>query len=123
MIGRAIVVAALALGFSGLAARAADVAAGEAAFEMKCGTCHSAAAGRNAIGPSLFGIVGRKAGTVPGFAYSANNKLSGIVWNEETLAAYIAKPKAVVGANKMTYAGIKTESERNNVVAYLATLH
>ncbi len=103
--------------------RGADVAAGEKAFKLKCGTCHSAAEGHNAVGPSLFGIVGRKAGTVPGFASSASTKVSGIVWDEEKLESYIAKPKQVVGANKMTYAGIKDEDERDNIVAYLTTLH
>jgi cytochrome c len=100
-----------------------DVTAGEKAFKLQCGTCHSAAAGRNAIGPTLFGVVGRKAGTVAGFAYSATNKNSGLTWDEATLDRYLSSPKAVVWSNKMTYAGIRNDTQRADVIAYLATLH
>src|SRR5450432_2107309 len=70
-----------ACGASG-AARAADAAAGEAVFKSQCSICHSVVAGRNQVGPSLAGIVGRKAGQVPNFHYSPANKDSGLTWDE-----------------------------------------
>src|SRR5271166_5870439 len=104
-------------------ASAADPAAGEHVFKSQCSICHSAAAGRNMIGPSLFGIVGRKAGTIEGFHYSAANKSSGLTWDEATLEKYLADPKATVPGTIMTYPGLKNGAQREDLVAYLATLH
>lgn len=107
----------------GSPARAADATAGQAVFKQQCSICHSPVAGKNMIGPSLFGVVGRKAGSEPGYSYSAANKNSGITWTEAELETYLEAPMKVVPGTKMTYAGLKDATKRADVIAYLATLH
>jgi cytochrome c len=102
---------------------AQDAAAGQAVFKSQCGICHSAAAGKNMTGPSLFDIVGRKAGQVAGFHYSDANKNSGLTWDTATLDKYLTSPKDVVPHTIMTYPGVKDADKRANLIAYLATLH
>ena len=99
-----------------------DPAAGQTVFKTQCGICHSPAPGKNMVGPSLFGIIGRHSGSVEGFHYSAANKAAGIVWNVETLDKYLADPRAVVPGTIMTYAGLKDDQKRAGVIAYLGTL-
>jgi cytochrome c len=114
---------ALAVILGPSAARAGDAAAGEQVFRRICSTCHIATAeGRRGVGPTLFGVVGRKAGTLEGFRYSEANKNSGIVWTPDILDKYIENPRAVVPGTIMTYAGLRTEADRANVIAYLETL-
>lgn len=104
-------------------AQAADAAAGETVFKRFCTACHIATAeGRRGVGPTLFGVVGRKAGTVDGFRYSAANKDSGITWTPEILDKYLTNPKDVVPGTIMTFAGVKNDTDRANVIAYLQTL-
>ena len=104
------------------ASAAGNAANGKTAFAI-CGTCHSAAAGApNKIGPNLFGVVGRKAGTYAGFNYSAAMKNSGITWTEDKLAAYIDAPQKVVPGNKMPYGGTGNPAKAADIAAYLATL-
>jgi cytochrome c len=103
-------------------ARAADADAGARVFKTQCGTCHAVVAGRNLVGPSLFGVVGRKAGDLPGFRYSAANKGADFVWDEARLDPYLANPKAVIPGTSMLYAGLKNDEQRADVIAYLATL-
>jgi cytochrome c2 len=104
------------------AALAQDTAAGEEVFKKICAPCHKVEAGKNAVGPSLFGVVGRKAGTEAGYNYSPAMKAFGQTWTEELLNKYIEAPKTVVPGNKMPYAGLKDEIQRDDLVAYLATL-
>jgi cytochrome c len=113
----------LTIATMGAAWAAGDAAAGEKVFKAQCSICHSPVAGKNAIGPSLFGVVGRKAGTVDGYAYSAANKNSGLTWDDATLDKYLTKPNALVPGTKMTFAGLKNDEQRADVIAYLATLH
>lgn len=115
--------AALCVSGAGGAARAADAAAGQAVFKSQCGICHSVQAGRNMIGPSLAGIVGRKAGQEPNFHYSPANKSSGLTWDEATLDRYLTSPQTVVPHTIMTYGGLKDTAKRADLIAYLATLH
>jgi len=100
---------------------AADVDAGKADFK-KCALCHTTEAGKNKIGPSLFGIVGRKAASVENFNYSEAMKKFDHSWDAETLDTYLADPRAIVPGTKMIFPGIKDEKERQDVVAYLETL-
>ena len=96
-------------------------AAGEKVF-LNCKTCHSSEAGKNMVGPSLHGVVGRKAGTIEGFSYSTANKGSGITWTEDKLFQYLESPQRVVPGTKMTYTGVKDHQQRADVIAYLKTL-
>lgn len=106
--------AALLLG----AARAAagDAKAGEAIYE-RCAACH--ALGHDRAGPRHCGLIGRRAGTVEGFAYSEAMKRSGIVWDRATLDRFLADPMGVVPGTSMGYAGVKDARERADLVAFL----
>ena len=95
-----------------------DAVKGEQVFK-KCAACHSATDKTNKVGPFLFGVFGRKAATVEGYNYSDANKGSGITWNEESFLDYIKDPKAKIPNTKMSFAGIKNESEAKNLWAYL----
>ncbi len=115
----ALTAAVLALSTTGVLA--ADPDAGAKVFKNQCTACHSNVAGKKLVGPSLFGIVGRKAGTQD-FAYSDANKNSGITWDEATLEQYLVAPGKMVVGTKMTYAGLKNDTQRADLIAYLATL-
>jgi cytochrome c len=97
-----------------------DAAAGEKTF-AQCKACHQAVEGKNGVGPSLWGIVGRTAGQVAGFSYSAANKGSGVVWKEETMFEYLEAPQKFMPGTKMAFAGLKKPQDRANVIAYLKT--
>ncbi|MBR0750165.1 cytochrome c family protein [Bradyrhizobium japonicum] len=99
---------------------AQDAQHGKAVFKA-CATCH-ATDHANRVGPGLEEVVGRKAGTVPGFRYSNAMKNSAIVWDTKTLDAYLESPQKVVPGNSMPYAGLKDATDRTDLVAYLATL-
>jgi cytochrome c len=120
---RRTVIAGLLLAGSANGAFAADPAAGEKIFKAQCGICHAVVAGENRIGPTLFGVVGRRAGSVPGFNYTADHKKLGITWDAATLDKYLANPRAMVPDTSMLYAGLKDDAERADLVAYLETLH
>jgi cytochrome c len=117
---RRAVIAGLLLAGSATAAPAADPAAGQQIFKAQCGICHSVAAGVNGIGPTLFGVVGRSAGRVPGFQYTADHKKLGVTWDAATLDKYLANPRAMVPDTSMIYAGLKDDAD---LIAYLETLH
>jgi cytochrome c2 len=112
-------------GLCGLAgvARGQDVPTGEKIFKSQCSICHSPQPNRNVIGPSLFSVVGRHSGSVPGFHYSPANLASGLVWNPDTLDRYLAGPRQVVPGTAMTYPGLKDPHQRADLIAYLASLH
>lgn len=104
-------------------ALAGDPAAGKTVFMTQCSTCHSVAPGGvNVIGPSLFGVVGRKAGSVKAFAYSPAMKASGVTWTDPQLRAYLANPRGSVPGNKMPYMGVKNPVQLDNLIAYLKTV-
>jgi len=83
----------------------------------RCQGCHSIE--RNRIGPMHKGLFGRLAGSVPGFAYSAAMRNSGIVWSEATLDRFLQGPRQMVPGTKMTYAGVPDPQERADLIAYL----
>jgi nitrite reductase (NO-forming) len=98
---------------------AGDASAGRLVFK-KCQACHSIEPGKNMLGPSLAGLIGRKAGTETGYNYSPAMKAADIVWNAQTLDQYLAEPARVVPGNKMPFPGLKTDHDRADVIAYLA---
>jgi cytochrome c len=100
-------------------ADAQDAAKGEKDF-LVCRACHQIGPGAKiAVGPVLNGVVGRKAGTYPGFDYSPANRDSGLVWTPEELDKYLTNPQAVVPHTKMIFPGLKDEQKRKDVIAYL----
>lgn len=107
---------------AGAPTRAQDVSAGERLFKRHCGICHIAEkdSTRRLQGPNLFGLVGRKAGTVEGFRYSEANKKSGIVWSAETLDPYLADPRGVIKGTIMAFVGVKKPDERKAIIDYLS---
>ena len=103
-------------------ARAQDVSAGERLFKRHCGICHVAEkdSARRLQGPNLWGLIGRKAGTVEGFRYSDANKKSGIVWTAETLDPYLTDPREVIKGTTMAFVGVKKPDERKAIIEYLS---
>ena len=85
--------------------------------------CHQVGeSAKNAVGPVLNGLFGRKSGTIEGYSYSDANKTSGIAWDEATFADYIKDPKARIPGTKMSFAGIKNEQEIKDLTAFLKQL-
>lgn len=95
-----------------------DAASGEKVFAA-CRTCHVFDEGVNRVGPSLHKVVGRKSGSVAGFAYSDANKNSGITWTPQVLFEYLKDPKAYIPGTKMNFPGVKDDQKRADLVAYL----
>lgn len=101
------------------AASAQDAAAGEKVF-LQCRACHQVGeTAKNAVGPVLNGLFGRKSGSVAGYSYSEANKSSGITWDEAVFAEYIKDPKAKIPGTKMVYAGLKDPKRIADLTAYL----
>ena len=112
---------ALAVLAAGATAARADADAGKQVFK-KCHACHNVGEGaKNAVGPELNGVVGRKAGTVEGYNYSDANKSSGITWDVATLKVYLKNPKEKVPGTKMAFTGLPKEQDIDDVIAYLST--
>jgi len=104
---------------AGAAQAAGDAARGEKLFQ-ECRACHSVERGATgAMGPSLYGVFGRKSGSLDDFRYSPAFKRSDIVWNAQTLSAYIADPQKAIPANRMPYAGLPGERDRADLLQYL----
>lgn len=109
-----------------------DATAGADIARKKCLTCHTVEKGRNRVGPSLFGILGRKAGAEPDFNYSKSYVAAGdggLIWSPETIFDYLADPKAFLrtltknpGAQSRMTFRLRDEAERKDVLAYLKTL-
>ena len=99
--------------------QAADAEAGAKVFK-KCKACHTLdEGGKNKIGPNLFGILGKQAGTTEGFKYSKAFKNAEFTWDEAELGKYLTNPKKYLKGNKMAFPGLKKEEDIANVLAYI----
>jgi len=108
--------AALVLGAP--SAMAGDPVAGKKIFK-KCKACHTLKAGKKKIGPSLFGVIGRKAGTAKKFKYSKAMRKSDVTWDDASLDAFLKKPKKYMKGTRMSFPGLKKQADRDNVIAYI----
>jgi|ERR1041385_3426786 cytochrome c len=99
-------------------ARAADVEKGKAVFEQ-CAACHSLDGSGDYDGPSLKGIIGRKAGSLEDYRYSTAMKRSNVLWDAATLDNYVTDPQAFIPGNRMAFAGIADKAERDDLIAFL----
>ena len=115
--------AVLALGFAP-AAQAQNAEAGRTVYNQ-CRACHTIeAGGRNGVGPNLHAVVGRRAGAVEGFRYSAPMRTAaegGLTWTPENLDRYLTNPKDLVPGGSMAFAGLRNEQQRKDLIAWLAT--
>ena len=101
------------------AAADGDPAAGKRVFNQ-CMACHTVVKDKHSLGPSLHGVIGRKAGTAPGFKnYSPAMQKSEVVWSEETIGKYLTDPKAFIPGNRMIFVGLKKDEDRANLIAFL----
>jgi cytochrome c len=115
----AIVLVAASL-FTALPAVAGDAGHGKSVFAAQCAMCHSATRnGPTILGPPLFGVVDRKAGSFAGYAYSPGMKAAGFAWSDDRLRAYLPAPRAMVPGTKMTYGGLKNPAQLDDLIAYL----
>ena len=120
MIQSKYVLAAALIALPVTAAYADDPAAGANTFK-KCVVCHDIGeTAKNKVGPQLNGLDGRQSGSAAGYNYSDANKKSGITWSKETFEKYIIDPKAMVPGTKMIFPGIKNDTERDNLWAYIS---
>ena len=117
---------ALALAAGALAASpamASSSVAGRAVFASQCSSCHSDAKSRPVVvGPPLYGVVGREAGSFAGYPYSHSMKSAGFAWTPDRLRAYLPAPRDYLPGVKMTYNGLKDSNKLENLIAYLQTL-
>ena len=100
---------------------AGDSAAGKTVFATHCAVCHSTEPGENKIGPSLAGVVGSKSGTVPGYDFSPAMKNANVTWDDANLDKFLANPPGFIHGTKM-FVDLASETDRQNVIAYLNTL-
>ncbi|MEA2832649.1 MAG: cytochrome c [Methylobacteriaceae bacterium] len=114
-----LVPALLTLTVGTAAAQQGDVGRGQRLFQ-NCTACHSLEPDKNLTGPSLSGVIGRKAGTLQSFSrYSDPIKFSGVVWDAKTLDSWLADPQHVIPGNQMTFPGIENPQQRADVIAFL----
>jgi cytochrome c len=106
------------LAATGVARADGDAARGEKRFD-ECATCHSLKEGVNGVGPSLHGVLGRKAASLDDFRYSPAMKRSGLTWTPQVLATFIADPQKAVPNNRMPFAGMPDAADRDDLIAYL----
>lgn len=103
-------------------AEAQDQSAGKMVFNSNCSVCHAVQPGVNKMGPSLYGVIGRPAGSLPDYRYSAAMKGAGKVWNQQTIAAFLQNPCGYVPGTKMSYPGLHQQEAINKIIPYLAGL-
>jgi len=102
------------------ASQGMEAASEQQAFNNACRTCHMVKEGDNRLGPNLYKVIGRKAGSLPDYNYSSAMKGAGFVWDEEKLEHFIASPDKVVPGNNMKpYGGLASAEDRKRVVTFL----
>jgi cytochrome c len=107
-------------GATGVTAPTELAAAGAApAAFSQCAICHQVKPGASGLGPNLHGVVGRKAGSLAGFAYSSAMKGSGVTWDAASIDAYIEAPQKFMPGTRMSYPGLKDKAKRDEVIAWL----
>ncbi|MEL7048143.1 MAG: c-type cytochrome [Pseudomonadota bacterium] len=104
------------------AGKKAMIAAGQIMFEQRCRSCHAEDPSAQSYGASLRGVIGRTAGTLEGFDYSDAMKKSGIVWNKDSLRAWIADNDGFMPGTRMRHVGIKDKAEQDFLISYIETL-
>ena len=104
-------------------AQAQNADEGRKNFNKYCIACHiNTATGAKRLGPTLFGVVGRQAGSIADFKYTEANQKSGFTWTPDVLDKYLVDPKAAIPGTAMTFAGVKKQEERSDLIEYLKTL-
>ena len=100
------------------------VLAGKQLFDSACMACHSIKAGEHGIGPSLFGVIGRMAGSAPGYAYSDAMRNAGVTWITENMVKHLMDTRGFIPGNRMgsMFKGVSTSNDGDSIAAYLATL-
>ncbi len=122
---KAIIASVFALALIPATAQADGDAKKGASVFKKCKVCHDAVTEKNKIGPHLVNILGRKAGVAKGYKYSAAMKKAGEagwMWTDENMDKYIKNPRKAMKGNKMPFAGLKEQSDRDNLIAYFKSL-
>jgi cytochrome c len=100
-----------------------DVKAGQKVYNSRCLTCHSnVQGGPNKLGPLLFGIMGKKAATLPGYTYSRPMKNSKIVWTDDALRQWLKRPNQTLPGTRMAFAGLSNPKQIEDLIAYMHTL-
>lgn len=118
---RTVVLASLFVVAAPHAFAAGDVVAGEKYFTRVCKACHATQAGKNGVGPSLAGVIGRKAGGVAGYKSSPSYAASGVTWDAKTLDTYLTNPRKMMKGSRMITT-VGNAADRANIIAYLAKL-
>ena len=113
---RCVLIAAAMLAATGAARAEGDAARGEKLF-AECAACHLLEKDKESVGPSLYGVFGRKAGEGGDFRYSPALRRSGIVWDAHTIETFITDPQATVPGNRMPVAGIPDAGARADLIA------
>ena len=121
VLARVFAISMAVVSLSSVSANAADVAKGKKVFN-KCKACHAVDKPKNKLGPHLVEIIGRASAQAKGFKYSKAMKAANLVWDEETLDAFLIKPKKFLKGTKMSYVGLKKAKDRENVITYLKSL-
>jgi len=111
----------LVLGMTQTAAAGGDPAKGGKVFK-KCAACHAVEEGKRKVGPSMFGVWERQAGSIEGYKYSGAMSEAGFVWNEEHLSGFLSNPKKYLPGTRMSFPGVKKKEQLSDLLAYLKTL-
>lgn len=117
-----LVAVAIVVGCVQTAVAEGDTSAGQKVFK-RCAACHAVEDGKNKVGPTMFGVVGRQAGSLEDYKYSDAMQDVGYSWDEEQLAGFLAAPRKHLPGTKMAFSGLKREGQIIDLIEYLKTLN